>query len=405
VFFLIVVGAINLHGRVVVPLGGLALLREREGPTGLQLAPGFVVLVTAAYATKPSTAVTIAALSEIPELLNSERRDRLKFVFNVAQQAMYVGAASIVFSAVRGLDGTPAAFGGAAAGAVVAQSLNTALVAGVVSLSSHVDWRDALRRMTWIVPHSFGFGFIALMVATLYRSAGPVAAVFLIMPLFAMRIVRQAKLGLDKQREDTLTNFVRAVEEKDPYTFRHSERVAAITVELHREMGTAPRELERRWYAALLHDLGKVGVPASILRKTSSLSAAEYRIVKSHPRIGAEVVSEIDLFRELAPEIRGHHERVDGCGYPDRLVADEIPLAARVLAVADAFEALTSDRPYRRALSTQAALNELSLHAGAQHDPVVVDALRRVLNRGITFVRPMHLAPVTSSESPTAMAR
>jgi putative nucleotidyltransferase with HDIG domain len=387
-FFLIIVGAINLHGRMVVPMGGLALVREEEGPRGLQLAPGFIILVTAAFATKPSTAITVAALSELPELLKRDRRNPLKFIFNVAQQATYVGAASIVFATIRGLDGPPAAFAGAAAGAVVAQSLNTLLVAGVVSLSDRVDWKDALRQMTWIIPHSFGFGFVALMVATLYGSSGPLGAIFLIMPLFATRIVRQAKLGLDKQREDTLTEFVRAVEAKDPYTFRHSERVASITIELHKELGTPSAQLEKRWYAALLHDLGKVRVPEGILEKTSSLSPFEYALIKEHPGVGADVVSEIDLLKDLASEIRAHHERVDGRGYPDGLSGDEIPFAARVLAVADAFEALTSDRPYRLALSAESALDELERHAGVQHDPEAVDALRKVLGRGVSFVRP-----------------
>jgi polar amino acid transport system substrate-binding protein len=129
-------------------------------------------------------------------------------------------------------------------------------------------------------------------------------------------------------------------------------------------------------------------VPAEILTKAGPLTSAEYDAIKSHPGLGAEVVHAIELFRDLAPEIRHHHERLDGRGYPDGLVGDEIPFAARVLAVADAFDALTSDRPYRKAHSSAEAVGELWKSAGLQHDPVVLEALQAVLDRGFTFVRP-----------------
>lgn len=238
-----------------------------------------------------------------------------------------------------------------------------------------------------------------MMIATLYMRYGGIAALFFFMPLAALRFVRQAKLGLDAARDDAILRFVRAVEEKDPYTFRHSERVAEITVALHRELGSKARDLDKRWYAAVLHDVGKVAVPIEVLTKPGQLEPWEYEEIKKHPGLGAEVVADINLFDELSPEIRAHHERLDGRGYPDGLVGNEIPLAGRILAVADAFEALTSDRPYRRALTTKEALDELWRSAGKQHDPEALKALQRVLERGVSFVRP---APRRLQEVPAA---
>lgn len=372
-------------GRIEVPVGGLSLASD-DKPRGVMLSPGFVVLLTAAYATKPSTALLVAFVPALPELVKRDERGVLRLVFNSAQEAIYIGVASVIFALIRSLDGIPALFGAAALAAIVGLGLNTIFVAGVVALDRGVTLKDVARRMTWTIPHSFAFGLIALMVATLYAEFGAVSALFLFMPLAILRFVRQAKIGLDLERERTLTGFVRAVEEKDPYTHRHSERVASMVVELHRELGARPRDLEQRWSAALLHDVGKMAIPTQVLMKDGALTDAEFDLIKAHPGLGAEVVAGIDLLRELTPEIRHHHERVDGRGYPDGLAGSEIPYAARVLAVADAFDAMTSDRPYRKAISTADALAELESTAGSHHDPQTVQALARVLGR-LSFVR------------------
>jgi putative nucleotidyltransferase with HDIG domain len=269
---------------------------------------------------------------------------------------------------------------------VIALALNTVMVAGVVALERGATLGEVVRRMTWTIPHSFGFGLIALMIATLYKEFGAASAVFLFMPLAVLRFVRQAKITLDEARNQTITEFVRAVEAKDPYTYRHSERVATIAVALHRELGARRAALDQRWSAALLHDIGKIAIPSALLIKPGALTDDEYEVIKMHPGLGAGAVARIDLLKDLAPEIRYHHERLDGRGYPDGLIGESIPFDARVLAVADAFEALTSDRPYRRALSVAGALSELSRTAGEHHDPEIVATLRCVLERGMAFV-------------------
>lgn len=404
-FFVGVATFANRIGRVEVPLGGLTVV-DQDKPPGIPLAPGFIVLITAAYATRPSTAVTVAALAAFAELMESGRRHPLKLVFNRSQEVVYVGSASFIYWGLRALvPGVAGAFLSAAVAALIAVVLNHLLVGLVIALDRGVSMSEVVRRMSWPAPLSLGFGLVALLVATLYTEFGWGSALFLFMPLTALRVVREAKMSLDAAIERTVTDFARAVDDKDPYTRRHSDRVATITVELHRELGTKAKELERRWSGAVLHDVGKVAVPAAILTKEGALTSEEFDSIKLHPSLGAEVVEQIDVFRDLAPEIRHHHERLDGRGYPDGLVGEDIPFAARVLAVADAFDALTSDRPYRLALSDDAAMAELWHSAGRQHDARVLTALQSVLARGVTFVRSDRASRVAIERPPLKSVR
>jgi putative nucleotidyltransferase with HDIG domain len=236
-----------------------------------------------------------------------------------------------------------------------------------------------VRELAWPTPNSLAFALLALLVSMLYRDTGGVAVVFILVPLFVLRRARYGKIDLDTARERTLLAFVRAVELKSPYTWRHSERVAEIALELHALLGTNERAREDRRRAALLHDIGKVAVSGRILDKRGKLDDAEWDEMRRHPTTGAMVVTGVDYLHDIAPEVLYHHERLDGSGYPSGLKGDEIPYEARVLAVADTFEALTSDRPYRRALSSTEAHAEIRRWAGIRLDPTVVDALTRLL--------------------------
>lgn len=394
-FFVGAAAFAEVAGHVELPIGGLRVLDGDKAP-GVPLAPGFIVLVTAAFSTRPSTALVVALLADLPELARRDQRNAVKRVFNSAQQAVYIGLASVVFVELsRVIPNALGRFVAATIGVLVAVTLNHLFVSVIVSAEHHVAVTEVLRQTAWPAPLSIGFGLVALLIATLYAEFGFVSALFLFMPLTALRMVRGAKLALDAATKRTLIDFARAVDEKDPYTYFHSDRVAMVTTELHRELGVKGKELDRRWAAAILHDVGKVAVPSSVLGKAGPLTDDEFDVIKRHPGLGADVVAKVELFRDLGPEIRHHHERMDGRGYPDGLCGDDIPHAARVLAVADAFDALTSDRPYRRALAADEAVAELARSAGEHHDPVVLAALERLLARGVTFVKP-NIALVSS---------
>ena len=172
--------------------------------------------------------------------------------------------------------------------------------------------------------------------------------------------------------------LARAIDAKDPSTVGHSEAVAEMAVALGAELGWSDAELERLELAALVHDVGKMGVPDAILLKPARLSSAEHYLVQLHAALGAQIASEV-LATDQVAWVRSHHERPDGTGYPDRLSGDTIPLGARIIAVADAWDTITTGRPWADAMDTEDALAECLRCAGTQFDVGVVDALVRVL--------------------------
>ena len=176
----------------------------------------------------------------------------------------------------------------------------------------------------------------------------------------------------------TVRALSNAVEARDAYTGKHAERVAAYGIELAGATGLEIADSPQIEFGFLLHDVGKVAVPDAILFKSSSLTEEEYALVRRHPIIGSEILRDVDFLGEGKLVVRHHHERWDGSGYPDGLIGDAIPLAARVFAVADALDALTTDRPYRPASSFARARNVVLAGAGTQFDPDVVAAYKQI---------------------------
>jgi len=201
-----------------------------------------------------------------------------------------------------------------------------------------------------------------------------------------------------KTHLETIAALSRSMEAKDYYTGGHTERVSDIAVALAQRLGFDGPDLDSVEIGALLHDIGKIGIPERILHKPGPLDEEEWKVMKEHPVISEYILSEVDLPPIVLQIARSSHERIDGTGYPDRLSGDQIPLAARIVLVADAFDALTSDRPYRRGRRPIAALEELREHAGTQFCPTVIEALER-LNReephvlsGMTALRAVDVA-------------
>lgn len=184
--------------------------------------------------------------------------------------------------------------------------------------------------------------------------------------------VRRLYQQVQRSIYQSLLGLANALEAKDPYTRGHSERVGAASRSVAQALGLPPPEAETIGQAGLLHDIGKIGVPEAVLRKQGALDEEEWTLMRKHPLIGAQIVAPFDFFAGGVLAIRHHHERSDGSGYPDNLAGDAIPIGARVVAVADVFDALTSDRPYRAALSREAALDHLARQAGRMLDERVV---------------------------------
>jgi HD-GYP domain-containing protein (c-di-GMP phosphodiesterase class II) len=192
---------------------------------------------------------------------------------------------------------------------------------------------------------------------------------------------RRLIAALERGYLDTIRSLAAAVDAKDPYTRGHAERVAALAVEIGRALSLPPSAIQALEYGGLLHDIGKIGIPDAILAKRGTLTEDEMALVRDHPLIGAEIVSGVEFLREALPAIRHHHERWDGSGYPDRLEGEAIPLVARIVNIADTWDACTSRRPYQEPIPADVVVAILDGLKGAQTDPAVHGTLLRVLER------------------------
>lgn len=185
---------------------------------------------------------------------------------------------------------------------------------------------------------------------------------------------------MDESLRSGVEAIAAAVDMHDAYTAAHSEQVAGLAVEVGLRLGLEPRDALRLEFAARLHDVGKIGIPDGILFKPGALTDLEWDVMRLHPIFGAEMIVPVPGLETVAAVVRWHHERWDGGGYPDGLEATRIPLHSRVIAVCDAYQAMTSRRPYRAALDHEYAVRELELGAGTQFDPGVVDVARATLD-------------------------
>jgi len=198
--------------------------------------------------------------------------------------------------------------------------------------------------------------------------------------------VRAVSTSYDNQLEGIVKGVIATLELKDPYTRGHSERVAKYALMFANEIGKFSSEEQKSfYYACLLHDIGKVNIPDQILMKPGKLTNEEFEIIKTHPVVGAEAVKNVEGIKNSIYVIRSHHERWDGKGYPDQLKGEEIPLLARVSAIADAFDAMTSSRSYRDAMPFEEAYNRIIKGQGSQFDPMLVEKFKKIYPDWIIF--------------------
>ena len=197
----------------------------------------------------------------------------------------------------------------------------------------------------------------------------------------ATRSADKARAELEQSHAQFVETMAQVLDARDPYTAGHSIRVGAYSESIAIEMGLTPSEATTIRIAAELHDIGKIGLPDAVLQKPGRLTPEEFGLIKLHPQIGRKILEKIGPFAKLLSGVELHHENYDGTGYPYRLAGDQIPIAARIVHVADAFDAMVTDRAYRNARTVEAALGELRLHAGKQFDPEVVAAFLRQIAR------------------------
>jgi diguanylate cyclase (GGDEF)-like protein len=338
----------------------------------------------------------------------------VKWTWDFGALSLAGAAAAFAYDALPG--GGPALLvvGGAVAG-LAYYAVNMSLLSVVMGLNDGrgpvVQWREGL---AWLAPHFAAFGVMAgTFLLAEQRLGGYVLAVFGV-PIAMLWIAQKqytdkTRSSVDELRRNeeqlrallaekvdliarmhhsylsTITSLARSIEARDPYTGGHTERVSTIAYALGAHLGFGEDELRAVEVGAIVHDIGKIGIPDEILLKPGSLSEEEFSRMQRHPDIASYILAELDLPSIVKQMTRSHHERYDGGGYPDGLVGEEIPIAARVLTVADALDAMTSDRPYRRAMPLEVARREIEDKAGTQFCPRVVAAFQECLENDRSF--------------------
>ena len=185
--------------------------------------------------------------------------------------------------------------------------------------------------------------------------------------------LQQALLVIKKGHLDSVKVLAGAIDAKDPYTRGHSDRVRKMSMRIAMKMGFSEEKLENLVFGALLHDIGKIGIRDEVLQKKGPLSPEEYQYVQQHPLIGVKIIEGIDFFKDKISMIRNHHEQYDGSGYPDGLIGEVIPLEARIIAIPDAFDAMTTLRPHRKAMPVEDVILEMGKGKGKQFDPQILE--------------------------------
>jgi hypothetical protein len=393
-----------LDKAALATLLALGLLSASAGETALRSKVNFsflyIVMIASIVLVGPFGCGVVGAVSMGFE---RGRRPLLARVFNAGMTAIYGVVGGVVYLALGGartLDNLSGAgdlllhVGVPLIAADVAQMLvNALLLSGVVRLSDGVPARRFIVSIvTSSGPAYLGYGIIGFLLVILWGPAdvGPFSAVLILAPLFVARWAFVQFGEEQRAHERTLSALVTSVETKDPNAAGHSARIAQLAEWMAEPLSMGAQEVQDLRFAAMLHDVGKVGVPTRILRRPRTLTSADLETLTHHPALGVALVRDIEFLSGSLDGIRHHHERWDGLGYPDSLVGDEIPLISRVIAVADAFDALTTDRAERPGLTPAQALGQIEQRRGRQFDPHVVAALATVLER--------HDWPVTTAD-------
>lgn len=309
-----------------------------------------------------------------------------KFSFNTFQFILTVGLAGLVFQLTGGVVGSPD-FGLFVIPLILCALTYFVVNTGTTSIAIGLHERTSpLRSWTanyrWMVVNYLGLGVFGVLMALIYLKIGSWGAALFLVPLLIARYVFKLYIDIKEEHWQTITALMSAVDAKDGYFGGHSHRVRNYASAIARDLGLPEPQVEIIEYAALLHDVGRVKISESLLLKPASLTPSEWAIMREHPATAEEIIAPLTFLKKASKIVRHHHERPNGEGYPDGLKSDETPLGAKIIKVADAYDAMTHDRPYREALSTEEAVEELQKNKGIEFHPSVVDSLLRLLQNG-----------------------
>jgi putative nucleotidyltransferase with HDIG domain len=377
----------------VAALGGFSILAERQPVrvnANLEITVSVLPVVFAAVAFGPLTAMAVGAIG----LLATFESPYVRWVTWTSTRALAAGLAGLAAEAVSSQLPSAQLFGAVLVAVVVLETVDAALAASVVAIRRSGDYMGFLRILRPILTGSVPLYVpVLLLLVYAYQQISAWSLVLFLVPAVAAHRLH----ALYRQQQDTTeqlrvanerleraslsfaTALVAALDARDQYTAGHSAAVAVYARDIARRLGLSDDEQHLAHLCGLVHDVGKVGLPAGLLEKPGALTLEERRRMEEHSAIGERILAKVDDYGEIARIVRHHHERMDGNGYPDRLPGPAIPLLSRIIAVADAYNAMTSGRPYRDAMPSRVARFRLAQAAGTQFDTSVVAAFEAIL--------------------------
>ncbi len=340
-------------------------------PSKIDVSPSFMVVMAAIAAFDDRGLVVGAAVVGACGGLSLAHLRGRRFTVMIANCSQYLLASVAAAAVYRAALDTPTVARVVVSGLAFGV-LNVGLVLPGIVLANNQPARRVWADMRPTLPNYLAFGLLGTLVGQLYANLGPLAVLLLLAPVVIARQTFSSFLALQEAHEATIQVFLRAIEAKDAYTARHTQRVCTYSLYVGERLGFSHVRLEHLRHAALMHDIGKLAVPKHLLNKPGQLTDAEFERVQRHAHVCIDILGLVDFLRPMTAAAAGHHARFDGGGYGG--TADR-PMEAYIVAVADAFDAMTSTRSYRRALSMEVAFRELRAKSGSQFHPECVEAL------------------------------
>jgi len=345
---------------------------------------GPAAAVTISFLTAPLVVITTLDGKRSQHVFNT---DPVKTLFNTANLNLSLFLAGLAYTALGGIPGKvvlPGALFPSLSFLLISIVINSVLMMTLFHLEHQMTFYPNIFLMfLQLLPSIFCSAPIGYFLAVLLTMhSGRYMALLFFLPLLLARFSFKLFLRSQQQQYEIVRTLTAAIEAKDPYTEGHSQRVGAYAVRIATKMKLSPARIRHLKTAAVFHDIGKIGIPDAILLKADSLTPEEQKAIQSHPEIGVNILCNIDIYEDITELILHHHERYDGLGYPDGTAGDELRLDTYILAAADTYDAITSNRPYRRGMSPTRARDILLEEAGKQFHPDVARAVAEMIDSG-----------------------
>jgi len=392
VFVYILLKYRNISIMGVLLFGLLAFVADNLAaplPKTGSISVSFVISIASLIIFGPSTAIIVTLISffNIKEFI--KKIPYYKHLFNAGQYLLSVGIPSIIFEIIY--DRTAANFlnpvniGYVFLVVYISFFINTLLTAGAISISENKNFINIwIYNYSWLFLFQIFLAVMAIFISFLYKLYGPLTIIFTSLPLIFAQYTYMLRVKERNALLNSIIQIVKIIDAKDSYTAGHSVRVAEYTEKIARRLRLNEYDIEILTNLANLHDIGKIQIDLSILNKPGRFNISDRVEMKKHPIVGYEIVKEIVFLKNYANAILYHHERIDGKGYPYGIKGDKIPLFAKILTVADAYDAMISDRPYRRALTRKEAIKELKRCAGKNFDKEISSIMIEIIKEEST---------------------